>query len=101
MQTPVSVWCEISVWLRFRKIWLESCQAQMIRAPCALKDLEEFRSLWPCGRKDWWGVRVGAGEPGRCRPHWSRPAMAAVVDQVGAKDGEEVGGLKILRKENG
>ena len=32
MQTPVSVQCEISAWLRLRK----ACQAQMIRALCAL-----------------------------------------------------------------
>lgn len=32
VQTPVSVQCEISAWLRLRK----ACQAQMIRALCAL-----------------------------------------------------------------
>ena len=33
VHTPVSVRCEISVWLGFRKV----CQAQMIRALCALR----------------------------------------------------------------
>lgn len=46
----------------------------------------------------WEKILVGSegGEAGRRGPHWCTPEMVVVVDQVEAKDGEEVGGLNIL-----
>lgn len=43
----VSMWCKMSVWLRFRKPWLESRQAQMI-GPVCIQELQKlmFLTMW-------------------------------------------------------